>query len=197
MSRVEGFASGAGLSVSLASVYLSLLFPAATYAADCAHFTVTPCASVAPGRNDLSCGKLRAGNQIRSKRDLLHSLTLLVWRLANAQLEPALLVIDYSPGRAELARSAEPETLGMSHSASLSILTLATVFALAGSSALFAGGDQNGYGNPIGDPAEDTYLNPYLNQGGGRTLVYCADGESMAVTPVDDAAVEIACEAAQ
>ena len=86
----------------------------------------------------------------------------------------------------------------MSHPTSVSILTLGCVFALIGSSALFASGGQKAYSNPTGDPAEDTYLEPYTNGGvGGRMLVYCADDEKLVVTPVDGAGVEVTCEAAQ
>ena len=55
----------------------------------------------------------------------------------------------------------------MSHPTSVSILTLGSVFALIGSSALFAAGGQKAYSNPTGDPAEDTYLEP-LHQRRGR-----------------------------
>ena len=75
----------------------------------------------------------------------------------------------------------------------ISALTLASVVALGASTHALAGGDKNGYSNPTGDPAEDTYQTPFANSDGGRMLVYCADGEDLVVTPVDGNAVEVTC----
>ncbi|UHD17931.1 hypothetical protein [Thiocapsa bogorovii] len=70
-------------------------------------------------------------------------------------------------------------------------IVVATSFA-CGNSALAAGG-KNAYNNPTGDPAEDTYQTPYTNVGEGRIMVFCAEGETLVVTPAEDGAVEAVC----
>ncbi|NEX21117.1 hypothetical protein G3480_12475 [Thiorhodococcus mannitoliphagus] len=64
---------------------------------------------------------------------------------------------------------------------------------LAFGSAALAGGGQNAYNNPTGDPAEDTYQTPYTNVGDGRIMVFCAEDESLVVTPAEGGAVEATC----
>lgn len=81
----------------------------------------------------------------------------------------------------------------MSRPTLIPMLTLIALLALATSGTLWAGGDKNGYSNPTGDPAEDTYQTPFANSSGGRMLVYCADDEELVVTPVDGQAVEVTC----
>jgi hypothetical protein len=63
------------------------------------------------------------------------------------------------------------------------------------STTLIAGGGKLAYGNPTGDPAEDTYQTPYANVGeDGRILVFCAEDELLVITPVDSGAAEASCQ---
>jgi hypothetical protein len=65
------------------------------------------------------------------------------------------------------------------------------------STSLLAGGDKVAANNPVGDPPDDTYQEPYANQGDGRMLVYCEDGEVLVINPVDPGAAELVCEPAE
>jgi hypothetical protein len=75
----------------------------------------------------------------------------------------------------------------------LLIATLVSSALLAVGSGAFAAGGQNANGNPTGDPAEDTYQNPFSNQGDGRMLIYCADDETLLILPAEGGAVEATC----
>jgi len=60
-------------------------------------------------------------------------------------------------------------------------------------SAAYAGGGKNGYNNPTGDPADDTYRSPYVGMEDQRTMIFCAEDEMLVVTPVDDGSAEATC----
>ena len=76
------------------------------------------------------------------------------------------------------------------------LTVLAAIIGVCAGTEALAGGGQNAYNNPTGDPAEDTYQTPYANTGGGRIEVFCAEDEKLVVTPVDGSAVEVTCIAA-
>lgn len=78
-----------------------------------------------------------------------------------------------------------------------SIAALATAIVLIATSPALAGGGQNAYNNPTGSPAEDTFQMPYANTDGGRMLVFCAEDETLVMTPTGDGAVELTCVAAE
>lgn len=59
-----------------------------------------------------------------------------------------------------------------------------------------ASGGKEAYGNPTGDPAEDTYQNPYASQGDGRLLIYCEEGETLVIVPVEVGMAEATCQPA-
>jgi len=61
---------------------------------------------------------------------------------------------------------------------------------------LLAAGGEVAAGNPMGDPAEDTYQNPYASQGDGRLLVYCEEGETLVIVPVEVGMAEAICHPA-
>ncbi len=75
------------------------------------------------------------------------------------------------------------------------ILVSIAAFSLIFSATLIAGGDQNGYNNPKGDPAEDTYLEPFANyDDGGRMMIFCAEDELLVVVPTEGGALEVTCQ---
>jgi len=75
------------------------------------------------------------------------------------------------------------------------ILVSMAAFALIFSATLIAGGDQNGYNNPKGDPAEDTYLEPFANyDDSGRMMIFCAEDELLVVVPAEGGALEVTCQ---
>jgi hypothetical protein len=75
----------------------------------------------------------------------------------------------------------------------MAVTALAAIIGLtAGAQALAAGG-QNAWNNPTGDPPSDTYQTPYANAGEGRMLVFCAEDETLVMTPTADGSVEITC----
>jgi hypothetical protein len=78
-----------------------------------------------------------------------------------------------------------------------STAALAAVIVLVAAPQALAAGGQNAYNNPTGEPAEDTYQTPYANAGGGRMLVFCADNETLVMTPAADGAMELTCVAAE
>ena len=61
------------------------------------------------------------------------------------------------------------------------------------STGAWAAGGQNAYNNPGGDPPEDTYQTPFANPDGGRMMIFCAEGETLVLTPADGGAVEATC----
>jgi hypothetical protein len=69
----------------------------------------------------------------------------------------------------------------------------AVILVLISSTAVMAEGGKNAYNNPTGDPPEDTYLTPYANFGGGRTMIFCDEDEKLVITPVDVGSVEASC----
>ena len=70
---------------------------------------------------------------------------------------------------------------------------LATVIVLVGAPPAFAGGGKNAYNNPSGSPDEDTFETPYANTGGGRMLVFCAEGETLVTLTMADGTLELTC----
>ncbi len=70
---------------------------------------------------------------------------------------------------------------------------IVAVIGLVRSAGALAGGDQNAYNNPTGDPPDDTYQTPYANTGDGRIMVFCAEGEVLVITPAEGGAVEASC----
>jgi hypothetical protein len=78
----------------------------------------------------------------------------------------------------------------------LASTAVAAAIALSGTQ-LLAGGDKMAYGNPTGDPAEDTYQNPYASQGDGRLLIYCEEGETLVIVPVETGMAEATCQPAE
>ncbi len=76
----------------------------------------------------------------------------------------------------------------------VSVVGMTVLSLLVGSVAIAgAGGGKNAYSNPTGDPAEETFLTPYMNVGAGRLQVACADSEEMQITPAADGSLEIVC----
>jgi len=75
------------------------------------------------------------------------------------------------------------------------ILIAALLLTVAGSVA--AEGDKKGHGNPIGDPADDTYQDPYMAKQDERTLIFCAEDEMLVMESIDQASAEVACLAPQ
>ena len=76
-------------------------------------------------------------------------------------------------------------------------LLLAAIAAIAVgfSPTLLAGGGQNGYNNPKGDPAEDTYNEPFANyDSDGRMMIFCAEDELLVVIPTEGGALEVTCQ---
>ncbi len=69
------------------------------------------------------------------------------------------------------------------------LCALSVVFAMPA----FAGGDKNAYNNPNGEPSSGDFEAPYVNQGDGRVMVFCAEDEKLVVTPIDSGAVEAVC----
>jgi hypothetical protein len=80
---------------------------------------------------------------------------------------------------------------------SRSVAALAALVVCFSPSAVFAGGDQNAYNNPTGDPPADTYQTPYANIGEGRMLVSCAEAETLLTTNLPDGSVEHTCVPAE
>jgi hypothetical protein len=72
-------------------------------------------------------------------------------------------------------------------------LAILVLMSLVCVSATLAAGGKNAYNNPTGDPAEDTYQTPFVNVGDGRIMVFCAEDESLVVTPAKGGVVEAAC----
>lgn len=72
-------------------------------------------------------------------------------------------------------------------------MLLVSAVLIALSTALYAAGGQNADNNSGGDPPDDTYQTPFSNSGGGRMLIYCAEGETLIMAPAEDGAVEAAC----
>ena len=75
----------------------------------------------------------------------------------------------------------------------ISLTALTAVAGLIAAPQTMAAGDKNAYNNPTGDPPTDTYQTPFANAGGGRMLVFCADDETLILTPTADGSVEITC----
>jgi hypothetical protein len=73
-------------------------------------------------------------------------------------------------------------------------LSAATLIAAALlSSGAWAAGGQNAHNNPTGDPPADTYQTPYANPDGGRMMIFCAEGETLVLTPAEGGSVEATC----
>lgn len=75
---------------------------------------------------------------------------------------------------------------------SLTFTAIATAALLTAPSA-FAGGDKNAYNNPGGDPPDFDGEMPYTNEGDGRIMIFCADGETLVVKTIDGGAMEATC----
>ncbi len=74
-----------------------------------------------------------------------------------------------------------------------SIAMLATSLVLVGAPPTFAEGGKNAYNNPSGSPDEDAFETPYANTGGGRMLVFCAEGETLVTLAMADGTLELTC----
>jgi hypothetical protein len=75
----------------------------------------------------------------------------------------------------------------------LLIAAVSSAVAIAAGTALASGG-QNAYGNPTGEPAEDTYQNPFSNSGeDGRMQIWCAEDETLVITPAEGGVMEATC----
>ena len=48
-------------------------------------------------------------------------------------------------------------------------------------------------GHPSGSPDEDTFETPYANTGGGRMLIFCAEGETLITLSMADGTLELTC----
>ncbi|MCC7276822.1 MAG: hypothetical protein IT487_00705 [Chromatiaceae bacterium] len=73
------------------------------------------------------------------------------------------------------------------------VAVLATVIVLVATPQTFAGGGKNAYNNPSGSPDEDTFETPYANTGGGRMLIFCAEGETLITLSMADGTLELTC----
>lgn len=77
--------------------------------------------------------------------------------------------------------------------AKMTVLSLTALLSLAMSLPAAAEGGKNAYNNPNGDPDDDTFEAPYVNAGDGRVMVFCAEGETLVLTPVSTGAAEATC----
>lgn len=77
--------------------------------------------------------------------------------------------------------------------AKMTALGMVALLSMAVSFPAAAEGGKNAYNNPNGDPADDTFEAPYVNAGDGRVMVFCAEGETLVLTPVDTGSAEATC----
>jgi hypothetical protein len=74
------------------------------------------------------------------------------------------------------------------------VAVIAALLAFGWGAQGFAGGDQNAYNNPTGDPPTDTYQEPFANYDNeGRLIVSCATNERLTMVQ-EDGAVELTCQ---